>query len=190
MSDRVALILLAWREHHGLSDSYDVSCWLTTSAPYWVIARVCSLLEDWSPSVRSNEHRLWLKNYMLHREFGPAIRHASGKQCWYRDGERHRDKDMPAVIHVNGTREWWRNGKRHRDGDMPAVIYANGTRKWWRDGKRHRDGDLPAAIYIDGTREWWQDGWRHRDGDLPAVMNANGTQEWYNYGQQHRGNDD
>ena len=105
---------------------------------------------------------------------------ANGTQCWYKNGEAHRDDDRPAVIEADGSQAWYQNGQLHRDGDRPAFVGADGRyQAWYQNGRRHRDGDQPAEIGGTGMRAWYQNGRRHRDGDLPAYIGADGTQEWY-----------
>jgi hypothetical protein len=60
---------------------------------------------------------------------------------WYRHGERHRD-DGPAVDSASG-KEWYRNDKLHRD-DGPAVERADGTKEWFRNDQRLTDEEVAA----------------------------------------------
>ena len=46
----------------------------------------------------------------LHREDGPAVTYADGKQYWYLHGEIHRE-DGPATIWEDGSQFWYINGK-------------------------------------------------------------------------------
>jgi len=61
--------------------------------------------------------------------------HTLGSMFWYKNGGRHRDKDLPAIIFRNGTMHWFKNNKPHRDNNKPAVIYHDGTMFWYIDGK-------------------------------------------------------
>lgn len=154
---------------------------------------------------------LWYKGDKLHREDGPAITYADGRQKWYKngvlikpgknkdksvhkvsadgsklcykeDGLLHR-KDGPAVIYHNGNQAWYKEGKIHRD-DGPAVIYPNGEQFWYKEGKHHREGG-PAIIRPNGEQVWYKEGKLHRE-DGPAVINDYGEQYWYKNGTIHR----
>ena len=72
-------------------------------------------------------------------------------RSWYRDGQRHRD-DGPAVVWANGRQEWWRDGQRQRD-DGPAVVWADGCQEWHRNGQLHRDdGDDDGHFVPKGEK--------------------------------------
>lgn len=101
--------------------------------------------------------KTWRINGRYHREDGPALICADGRQYWYKNDKKHRD-DGPAIIYSNGTQTWWKNGKLHRDYG-PAVEWSDGTQMWWINGKKHRD-DGPAVKWIDGIHEWWINGKR------------------------------
>ena len=45
----------------------------------------------------------------------------------------HREKG-PAVIYSNGTRFWHKKGKLHRE-DGPAIIWSSGSKSWYKHGK-------------------------------------------------------
>ena len=109
----------------------------------------------------------------------------NGYQCWYKNGELHRDNDLPAIITPNEKKYWYKNGLRHRDNDLPAVILQDEFQFWYKNGELHRDNDLPAIIYTDGTQKWFQNGERHRDNNLPAIIEPNGNYSWYIYGKEY-----
>jgi len=70
----------------------------------------------------------------LHREDGPALIYADGKEVWYINGKLHRE-DGPAVIYTDGTKEWYFHGEQHRE-DGPAVTWADGSKSWYLHDKR------------------------------------------------------
>ena len=47
----------------------------------------------------------------LHREDGPAVLFADGRQHWYQNGCLHRE-DGPAFEFVSGKRMWYLQGRR------------------------------------------------------------------------------
>ena len=70
----------------------------------------------------------------LHREDGPAVEWADGKnKDWYLNGKRHRE-DGPAIECSNGTKFWYLNGKLHRE-DGPAIEGAYGSKSWYLNGQ-------------------------------------------------------
>jgi hypothetical protein len=58
-----------------------------------------------------DNHIKYYKNYVLHREGGPA------------------------VLLYEGDKSWWKNGKMHRE-DGPAEELRDGRRIWWYEDKR------------------------------------------------------
>jgi len=93
---------------------------------------------------------------MQHREDGPAVEWADGKnKYWYLNGKLHRE-DGPAVEWSDGTKYWYLNGKLHRE-DGPAVEWSDGTKSWYLNGKMHRE-DGPAMECADGTKVWYLNG--------------------------------
>ena len=106
-------------------------------------------------------------------------------QCWWRDGQIHREGDGPAEIRYrNGIIESecrYRDRRLHRegDGDGPAQIwyYESGTimsRHWYRDGLYHRKGDRPAQVdYSESdtmmSQSYYRHGRRHREGGLTGL---------------------
>ena len=91
----------------------------------------------------------------LHRVYGPAVVHTSGRHEWYQTGRRHR-LDGPAVLAPGGYRAWWQNHQRHR-ADGPAIEHVDGSCEWYQNGQLHRlDG--PAVDRVDGRRAWYING--------------------------------
>ena len=86
-------------------------------------------LEDWRYVYRICLH------HQPHNYDGPAII-SRNDQCWYKEGEFHREGDQPARIFVGGAQFWYKEGLLHREGDQPAVIWAGGYQEWWVEGKR------------------------------------------------------
>jgi hypothetical protein len=81
----------------------------------------------------------------------------NGHKLWYYNNQRHRDNDLPASIFPTGAEEWWKHGEKHRDNDLPAHV--NGAyMTWWQHGKRHRERGLPAIIHCGGTLEYYLHG--------------------------------
>jgi len=58
-----------------------------------------------------------------------------GTMFWYKNGKRHREKDLPAIIYYNGDMYWYKNGIQHREKDKPAIINHNGDMSWFENGK-------------------------------------------------------
>ena len=157
----------------------------------------------------------WTMNGKLHRERAEgdlraegvpyAIIYRNGTRIWYRNGKKHRDRDLPAVLYgnepVKNDCEWWVDGKRHRDtidengALLPAVDNFFG-KEWWIDGERHRgtgsdprgEGPDPALIYYDGNQKWFRHGKLHRGFDLPAHT-THYDEFWFQDGELHRDND-
>lgn len=65
-------------------------------------------------------NRYWFKNYLLHREDGPAIEFADGKKFWYQEGKKHRD-DGPAVEFWHGNNQWYLNGCELSEEEFNAI---------------------------------------------------------------------
>jgi len=76
----------------------------------------------------------YYKNYLLHRDDGPAVIKRNGREEWCRFGRLHR-YDGPARVWSHNE-EWYQFGKRHRL-DGPAIEYANGDKYWYIDGKEY-----------------------------------------------------
>ena len=70
----------------------------------------------------------------IHREDGPALIYADGKQYYYQNNQLHRT-DGPAIIWADGTKFYCQNGEFHRE-DGPAAIYPNGNKEYWIADKR------------------------------------------------------
>lgn len=104
----------------------------------------------------------YLLNGKLHRLDGPAEKDATG-ECWWVNGERHRDDGLPACEYAGGSRAWWVNGKLHRLDDNPAIFDTNGgftagSTYWFVNGERHRDYGLPAYCCWFYEPDWyWHD---------------------------------
>ena len=100
----------------------------------------------------------WYKDGQLHREVGPAYI-SKDCQAWYREGKYHRE-DGPAVIDINGFKAWYFNGKRHRV-DGPAIIYEGGEKVW-------------CLNHVSYKKEaWWEmlsDEWK-----VKALFNGEGV---------------
>lgn len=127
---------------------------------------------------------------LLHREDGPAVYNpATGEECWYRHGVKHRDtEDLPAETTAARCTFWYRGGLLHREGDQPA--HQDPSRNyacWYKLGEKHRDGNLPAET-IDGNSFWYVHGKLHRD-DGPALV-VGKTECWYRHGVKHRDTED
>lgn len=50
------------------------------------------------------------KNWIIHKDDGPAVAYANGRQEWFQNGKRHRE-DGPAVIQANGKEKYYLGGK-------------------------------------------------------------------------------
>jgi hypothetical protein len=148
----------------------------------------------------------WYKNDVLHRDAGPAVIHADGREEWRQHGKLHR-LDGPAIIYPNGDKFWYRHGLLHRE-DGPAHLTAR-FEVWYKDGKVHRED---GAAYIDkktgacefkiegvlhnngyfakidayGSLYWYKNGKLHRDNDLPAMIHFTGQRSWFKEGELHR----
>jgi hypothetical protein len=93
----------------------------------------------------------------LHREGGPAVDRADGRQEWWYHGRLHSFDGRPAVVDPSGVYEWYEFDLRHRVPG-PAVIYANGRQDFWVNGQRHRLHG-PAIQRPPGQEdEWYIDG--------------------------------
>ena len=106
-----------------------------------------------------------------------------GEQHWHNClGQLHRCFDLPASIYIGmGTykrHEWYKNDQRHRDKDRPAMITA-GVQYWFQHDQIHRDRDQPAVIFDTGLRIWQQHGKIHRDLDRPALIRPYGRRTIY-----------
>lgn len=113
-----------------------------------------------------------------------------GNKIWKNPyGEFHRE-DGPAIIYADGREDWYINGLIHRDGDLPAITTRDGYMAWYQYGYRQRDGEQPAVIYADGVLEWYQRGKYHRDGDKPALIGQKNEkitlEAWYKNDRLHR----
>jgi len=62
------------------------------------------------PSCETESYRMWHRNGMLHRKYGPAYECDSGTNCWYYKGKLHRDGGLPAKEYSNGRKEWYKHG--------------------------------------------------------------------------------
>jgi len=113
-------------------------------------------LEDWRYVYRICLH------HQPHNYEGEVIVDNYGTQCWYKEGNLHRDEDQPARIFSNGNQEWHKEGKLHREGDQPALICTCGHQEWYKEGKLHREGDRPAIIDTIGCQAWYKEGKRYK----------------------------
>ena len=59
----------------------------------------------------------------------------NNNKYYYKNDERHRDKDLPAVVWEDGYRVWYKNGLRHRDNGKASEIYSDGRMFWYKNGK-------------------------------------------------------
>jgi len=74
-----------------------------------------------NPIIDESGNKYWYNDYYykywhftkkeLHREDGPAIEWADGKNWWYKNGLLHRE-DGPAQELDNGDKYWWFEGNR------------------------------------------------------------------------------
>jgi hypothetical protein len=78
----------------------------------------------------------------------------------------HREKDLPAIKEASGKCWWFRNGMLWRERDQPTCVLPDGTQQY-RTGTRannvlHRLRDKPAVVFADGKKMWFVDGkpWR------------------------------
>ena len=104
---------------------------------------------------------LWFQEKGIQFILLKEYKNVDGVQCWYQNGQLHRDNDLPAIIYANGEKVWYQNDQIHRDNDLPAVIYVDGSQFWCQNGQLHRDNDLPAIIHIDGRQSWYKNGLRY-----------------------------
>ncbi len=82
------------------------------------------------------------------------------------NGQMHRD-DGPAVVYANGRQEWWCHGKLHREGG-PAVMIPNHHVNWFNNGLHYLDGNQPAIILKNyGLLVWFRNGRVSRDNKRP-----------------------
>ena len=84
-----------------------------------------------------------------------VFKYPDGCVAYYKNGRLHRD-DGPAVVWANGREAYWKNGLLHRD-DGPAVVWADGRVEYWKNNRLHRDGG-PAIVWADGSVEYWKNG--------------------------------
>ena len=62
---------------------------------------------DMNPEINKYGTKKWFDSDGLwHREDGPAIEYADGKNYWYRNGKRHQE-DGPAIEGLNGYQSYW-----------------------------------------------------------------------------------
>ena len=81
-----------------------------------------------------------------------------GAMEWRTDeGKLHRE-DGPALVRADGREQWWLHGRIHRIGG-PAATDPFGTTIWCIEGKLHRE-DGPAVAHLDGRLQWWENGVR------------------------------
>ena len=80
----------------------------------------------------------------LHRVYGPAVEHTSGRHEWYQNGLLHR-LDGPAVEQPDGYCAWSQNGWLHRV-DGPAIEHADGSRAWHINGKALTEDEWQQAV--------------------------------------------
>lgn len=53
------------------------------------------------------------KNYVLHKEDGPAMTYPYGQTEWWKFGMLHRNpQEGPAIVFANGNGDYWQDGKR------------------------------------------------------------------------------
>lgn len=139
------------------------------------------------PAYECNEYKKWYVNGVAHRDNGPAIEYANGKQVWMQNGQYHRDPHPetgicgPAIENPNNPKEnkWYKHGKLHRVDGSASLIEVDA---WFIDGEYHREG---GPAYKNGLLEqWYVHGKLHRL-DGPAYINGN-IQCWYMDGKIHR----
>ena len=125
------------------------------------------------------------KDFLCHREDGPAIDHPQYKE-WRLHNKLNR-VDGPAVITSSGYQEHWVGGVKHRT-DGPAVFFSapNSTsvQEYWLNGMRHCS-DAPACVYVDKLvrtyQEWRMKGLIHR-ANGPAITHFDGSMRYCIFG--------
>jgi hypothetical protein len=109
------------------------------------------------PAVVSENLKIYYKDGLRHREYGPAYI-SPLTEIWYYYGKPHR-YDQPAVFN-NGDEYYYENGILHRDNDLPAIELANGCKYWYINGEIQRvliditksyikHGDIDSIDFID-----------------------------------------
>lgn len=104
---------------------------------------ICPDLKKRSKFVNKQGNKYWYFDGLLHREDGPAIECADGRQEYWVKGRCHREGG-PAIEYINEYKEsykaWYKNGKLHRE-DGPAVQWTKKDteyREWWLNGELQR----------------------------------------------------
>ena len=82
----------------------------------------------------------WKLDGQYHREDGPAVKYADGREFYFLNGKLHRE-DGPAVKHPDRTEYYYFNGKLHRE-DGPAVKWPDGTEVYYVNGKKYLKDDF------------------------------------------------
>lgn len=126
-----------------------------------------------------NGQKHWYKDGKHHRENGPAIIYANGKEKYYTHGKLDvKAKTVEPNIKTNSTlnqqqQDWikklkqdpvWKNHHNwinitdidYNEEKNELYVLEDGSHWWSKDGKFHRE-DGPAWISPDGTEEYWLD---------------------------------
>lgn len=77
----------------------------------------------------------WLLNGCLHSidDIPSMVINDGEEQHWHTHGLRHRDGG-PAIINAIGKQVWYKLDSVHRS-DGPAKIYPDGTEEFWWEGR-------------------------------------------------------
>jgi hypothetical protein len=84
--------------------------------------------------MKTSSCEIWFRDYIIHREDGPAIIHKNGSLAYCENGVFHRE-DGPAIINSHGQVQYWNRGKISNESG-PAVIYMNGDVEYWINGTK------------------------------------------------------
>lgn len=105
----------------------------------------------------------WYKDYLLHREDGPALILINGSKEWRIKGELHRE-DGPAMTFPDGRQIWFFQGKRHRE-DGPAMEYGDGSKAWWINDKEFTEDEFHRFLEKKVLNEKLQSTFKERQKD-------------------------
>ena len=77
-----------------------------------------------------NGTKEYYKDYILHRDDGPAIEYADGHKEWYQNDQLHRE-DGPAIECSNGNEKWYYQDKEIKCSSQEEFIRLLKLKSFW-----------------------------------------------------------
>ena len=78
--------------------------------------------KEYKVRVYPSGDKYWFtKEYLLHREDGPAVEATDGFKSWHLNGKRHRE-DGPAIEYPEGTKRWYLKGKEYAEEEFNQKM--------------------------------------------------------------------